>query len=356
MKIRLAILEKDQNYLERIVHVFTTKYADKFEIYSFTDKNVAMETLESAKIDVFLVNDLYTIDVKDIPRRCGFAYLVDDNDVETINDQRAICKFQKADIIYKNIVSIYSENTKNISGVKLDDDSTRIILFTSPSGGAGSSSMASACAIHFAQQGYKTLYVNIEKYGSTDIIFDGEGNFDMSDVIFAVKSKKANLALKLESCVKQSQNGVYFYSQPKIALDMLEMGSDDIITLINQLNISSDYDYMIIDADFSLDKDSLSVWRIAHAIIWTGDGSELSNSKIFRAYTALDTIEQNNDSPITNRISLIYNKFSNKTSKAIGDIGIKNIGGAPVYVHSNSQQVVFELCKINDFDKIFDER
>ena len=39
MKIKLAILEKDQCYLQRIVTVFSTKYSDNFEIYSFTDEN-----------------------------------------------------------------------------------------------------------------------------------------------------------------------------------------------------------------------------------------------------------------------------------------------------------------------------
>ena len=49
MKIKLAILEKDQGYLTKIVSVFSTKYADKFEIYSFTDKEVALAHLEEAK-------------------------------------------------------------------------------------------------------------------------------------------------------------------------------------------------------------------------------------------------------------------------------------------------------------------
>ena len=33
MKVRLAILEKDRNYLNRIVSVFSTKYADRLEVY-----------------------------------------------------------------------------------------------------------------------------------------------------------------------------------------------------------------------------------------------------------------------------------------------------------------------------------
>ena len=110
MKIKLAILEKDESYLNRIVSVFGTKYADKFQIYSFTDMDVAVSTLESAKIEIMVASDAFEIDVNKLPKRCGFAYFVDSMDVDMLNGQRAICKFQKADLIYKQILSIYSEN------------------------------------------------------------------------------------------------------------------------------------------------------------------------------------------------------------------------------------------------------
>ena len=92
-----------------------------------------------------------------------------------------------------------------------------MIIFSSPSGGVGTSSMAAACAVHYAMQGKKVLYLNLEKFGSADVFFSGEGQFDMSDIIYTLKSKKTNLALKLESCVKQDISGVYFYSQSKRA-------------------------------------------------------------------------------------------------------------------------------------------
>ena len=49
MKIKLAILEKDASYLGRFINVFSTKYAEKMEIYSFTDKDVALNALNESK-------------------------------------------------------------------------------------------------------------------------------------------------------------------------------------------------------------------------------------------------------------------------------------------------------------------
>lgn len=352
MKIKLAILEKDQSYLNRIVTAFNTKYADKFEIYSFTDLTIAISTLESARIDVLVASDVFEIDCASIPKRCGFAYFVDSADVDTVNEQRAICKFQKADLIYKQILSIYSENAGSISGFKLGDDSTKVIAFISASGGVGSSTMAAACATHFATQGKKTLYLNLEKFGSSDSFFSAEGQFDMSDIIFALKTKKTNLSMKLESCVKQDLNGVYFYSQSKIALDMLELNADEIIRLLSEAKLSGAYSYIVLDIDFGMDKESLCILRQTQSIVLVGDGSEISNLKTARVLQALMTREQNEDVPITNRIALAYNKFSNKTGKTVDISGARNIGGAPRYEHATTEQIIGQLSSMEMFDKI----
>lgn len=352
MRIKLAILEKDVNYLNRIVSVFSTKYADKFEIYSFTELRLAMSVLEESKIDVLVANDTFEVDVNELPKRCGFAYLVDAPDVDTENNQRAICKFQKADLIYKQILSVYSEKAGSISGLKLGDDSAKILLFQSVSGGVGSSTVAAATALRFAGKGKKVLYLNLEKFGSSDLFFSAEGSFDMSDIVFALKSKKANLALKLESCVKQDVSGVCFYSQPKLALDMLELTHEEILRLISELKLSASYDYIILDMDFGMDKQMLKICRQAHNIIWVGDGSEISNTKIGNAYAALSIIEQSAEAPIMNRISLVYNKFSNKTGKAIEISGLRGIGGTPRYEHATTDQVVKQIANMEMLDKL----
>lgn len=352
MKIKLALLDQDQNYLNRIVSAFSIKYADKFEIYSFTSCETAIAIIDKARIDVLVASDAFDLDLSLLPKRCGFAYFVNSPDVDTYKDQRAICKFQKADLIYKQILSIYSDVAGSVAGLKFGDDVCKVIAFTSSCGGCGTSSMAAACAKHYASQGKRTLYLNLENFGSADAFFAAEGQFDMSDIIFALKSKKVNLSMKLESCVKQDSSGVFYYSQSKVALDMMELGYDETIRLISEAKLSGSYDYIVLDMDFGMDKETSKILRQTHAIVWVGDGSKISNAKIGRAITALSIKEQNEDSPLTNRIFLVYNKFSNKTGSSVGIEELKELGGAPRYEHATTSQVVDQLCKLSVFDKI----
>lgn len=352
MKIRLAILENDNNYLNRIVVAFNTRYSDKLEIYSFTSYDVAIEELTSSKIDVLVASEFFNVDAKKLPPRCGFAYLVDSPDIDNVRDQRAICKFQKADLIYKQILSIYSENAENMSKIKLTEDGSKLITFSSPCGGTGTSSVAAACAVNFAKKGKKVLYFNLEPFGSSDNFFNAEGQFDMSDIIYALKSAKANLALKLESCVKQDSTGVYFFSASKVALDMQELASEDIKRLMSELQLMGGYDYVILDMPFNIDKTTLAIYELSHNVVIVGDGSDVSNTKIQRACNALTIIEQNTDETILNNMVIVYNKFSNKTGHLLENIELKTLGGSPRYEHATQKQVIEQLSALGTYDDL----
>lgn len=352
MKIKLAILERDKSYLNRLVTTFGAKYMDKFEIYSFTDPNAAMDALDSARIEVLLASDAFDIDPGKLPNRCGFAYLVDSVGIEMLNDQRAICKFQKADLIYKQILSVYSEKASSITGFKMAGEAGQVIVFCSASGGVGSSTMAAACAVRYAARDQKVLYLNLEKFGSADAYFSGEGQFDMSDIIFALKSRKTNLPMKLESCVKQDRRGVYFYSQAKIALDMMELNTEDVIRLISELKLTGGYDCIILDMDFSLERSMLDIYKQAQAIVLVGDGTAASNMKTERAYVALTTMEQNADVPLSSRMSFVYDQVSSKTGQSITMPGLRVLGGAPRYSGADVQQIVDQLATMDLFDAI----
>jgi MinD-like ATPase involved in chromosome partitioning or flagellar assembly len=236
----------------------------------------------------------------------------------------------------------------------LDDDTkTKVVIFASPCGGVGTSTMAAACAMHFAAQGKRTLYLNLEKFGSSDVFFSAGGNFCMGDVIFALKSKRTNFSLRLESCVKQDSNGVFFYSQSKNALEMFELSNEEMKRLISELKSTGSYDYIVIDTDIAMDTEGLEIYRLAHSFVWVGDGSEISNSKIRRAYSALSIRDEDSDSPLINRICLVYNMFSNKTGIGVNDLGLRNIGGAPRYTHASTKEILAQLVSKDIFDKIF---
>ena len=137
MRIKLAILESDGVYLDRMVSVFNVKYGDKLEIYSFTDRNAALEALKTTKIDVFLADESFEAKGGELPSDCGFGYLVEEAEIESFKGETAICKFQKAEVIYRRILGIFSENAA-VAGLR-PEDGGRVLAFLSVGGGVGGS-------------------------------------------------------------------------------------------------------------------------------------------------------------------------------------------------------------------------
>lgn len=356
MRIRLAILDSDQNYLNRLSVVFTNKYADKIEYYSFTDEKQALDSVNTGRIDVFLANSNFLIDVEALSPKCAFAYIVETTEIESIRNQAAVGKYQKADLFYKQILGLYAEKTKTTTGYKLNGTSnTKVVSFLSFAGGMGSSTVAAAFAIYAAKQRKKVLYLNLEELGSAESFFEGQGQFNFSDVIYAVKSKKGNIGLKLESCVKQDESGVYFYDSPENALDLTELEETELLLLIEEMGISGAYDDIVLDIDFRLSERVLSLLTISSAIVLVNDGMELSNKKFINAYRALESYEQQKNVSIMSKAYLFYNKFSNKLSQTIQGIELQELGGVPKIENADIRQIVKQIALVAEFGKLLDD-
>lgn len=352
MKIKLAILEKDTVYLNRLESVFNVKYADKLEIYSFTDREIALQAVREKKIDVFLANEAFEIEETELPGGCGFACLVDTADIETIRGMAAVCKFQKAEIIYRQVLGLFSEKAAAVTGVHMEGEDSRALAFVSAGGGTGSSVAAAACALNFAHKGKKVLYLNLEKFGSADVFFQAEGNTGLGDVIYAVKSKKGNLSMKLESAVKRDASGVFFYSPTGMALDIAELGADETRQILSVLKMSGGYDYIILDMDFSLDKNMLKILDECVTIVFVTDGSRVSNVKLERAVASLNVLEQQTDRKILMRCGILYNRFSSQTSHKVQFGEIKEFGGISRYEGFDTPKLLQQIKAQPVFDAL----
>ena len=90
----------------------------------------------------------------------------------------------------------------------------------------------------------------------------------------------------------------------------------------------------------------------ARHILLVSDGSEVTNRKIVRAYETLEILEDKKDLSLMNRLSIIYNKFSNKTSKMLDGLDIKTLGGIQKYENASTQQILNELQGSQIFNSI----
>lgn len=343
MRIKVAIITEDTSYLRKISAAFSRGYPDRVEIYSFSDPQLAVENLAKKKTDIVLADENLGFADIDFPKASAFAYLTEQLGFETINGVSAIGKYQKVDMIYRQLLSLYAETTGGKHG-RISDKDTVISAFCSAAGGTGASTMAAAAAIYHAHHGKKVLVINLENFGSTELFFEGLGSFDFGDIIYALKSKNTNLAMKIESCVREDRSGVKFLPSPGFAMDMLELKLDEKKHLLDEIVNFGGYDLVILDIDFSIDPDGLELMNQADQVVVVSDGTESGNLKTFRMLTALDTLQDNLNFNILSKIYLAYNKFSHTSGRKIENPNVNELGGLPRIANASGREIVETLC------------
>ena len=356
MKIKVVLLDNNEIYLNKITMALTSKYPDKVEMHSFTDVDSALDSLVKDRADVFVAADSFEVDPEAIPSKCAFAYFVDSEDVETLADYKTICRFQKIDVIFNRIQKVYLEKSAAIISSVDDGESVnvKVVNFIAVSGGVGCSVAAVAFAVKCAKLGKKVIYLNLDCFSSADLYFKGEGSGNFGNMIYYLKSKKVNLALKHDGIVRRDESGVEFYGATNLALDMKELSLDELREFIAQLKTWGEYDYIVLDGLFELNRNYISFLNTCNMIVFVTDGSETSNFKTKRAIESIAVLQQQSEVNVLGKFGILYNRFSTKTSSKIDLDNINEFGGIKRYEgYPQVSQLVAQIVKDSKaFDNI----
>jgi cellulose biosynthesis protein BcsQ len=354
MRIRVIFVDTDKTYISRLSNVFTTRYTDKLETYFFSDPDLALERISQSKVDVVLADTGLENIFDKISTNVVKAFLSDSNSIESYNGLPCIGKYQKSETLYKRILGLYSDKAEaDVKFKKTSDFDCRVCAFVSASGGTGASTVSAAFAKRSQLKGQKTIYINLEQCGATNMFFTGKNNGNFSNVIFALKNRKSNLSMKLSSEIKQSEEGVSFFDECEVALDKATITPDEIKRLLDTIRIAGSYNIIVMDMSFSLSNQCIDVLAMTDRIVFVSDGCEISNYKTEKALSAVSLMEdRNHEIDILNKSVLLYNRFSTKTGNRIKNNYIEPIGGINKIEGLNSMNLSKNLSEKDVLDLI----
>lgn len=354
MKIKLSICTKDRIYSERVLNFFDVHYNDKLELSAFSSAQSMLAYLSSNPVDVILfgIEMKEEIDLSKIDKSISISFLMEDHETGQWEGFKGIRKYQKAELIYKDILNICADKKTMSLGFKKQEGNVAVIsVFLSANGGAGASTIANAFAIAMAK-GKRVLYLNFEAYGDADLYWQGEGAYNFDEIIYGMKSKRGALGLKLESAVKQAAEGVYFYSPCQNPLDLMELSEEDIEKLFLELRSNAQYNHIVLDMSSSLKPLNQTLLKLADNIIMVHDGSETGCSKFTRFYTAVKVLEQQKGIQLRPKMLAFYNKFSNKSGREIREKEVPVIGGIPRFENITIHEMIKKISDMDVFTKL----
>lgn len=349
MRIKVAFVDTDSDYLQRVKTKLRKDYADQIEASYYTDFGIFITDQNRNKADIAVVNIQFRNDAGFVNVKCPVLFVSEDNSSGRIDEYRLVGKYHRFEELYRNILSVYSDSAQGMEGfVSSMAEGRKLIVFASPAGGTGSSTMAVACAEHFAQRGMRVAYLNLERMPFN---YYTRFNGGFEEILFTLSENRTNLSMKLESMIQKTQSGVFTLPSIKNPLDLCALSTEEIETLIKAMLQIEGIDYVIVDADFELDDRTYMLFDRATQVVLTTDGRIAANIKLSKALECLRIMESKYS--MIEKIRILYNRFStgNFNNKLTDNCDIPELGVLPRY-KATTPQVIAEVSGSDIFNRL----
>lgn len=352
MIIKVAIVDKDPRFIDRLTAIFSKNYSDKLEVYPFTDSDVALSTLEFVKPNVLILDESIKVSPTAVPADCTLAYFVTTVGVDELNGARAIYKFQRAELIYKQIAGIFADAIDDRATKLLQNFETKFLVFTSPIGGVGVSTVASACALRIASAGKSVLYLDLDECSNPGMYFRGEGNRSLGDVLHTLVHKDCNLSDLLIRDARKDHRGVSYFQESDPSSVYPELSTEDIARLLRELRVIAAYDYIVIDIPFSIFRKQMDLRERSKGIVLLTDGSEHSQRKLLRGYHAMLHDRERDGESTDSELFLLTNKYSGFPARISALSDLHDLGQIPLMSYSDTSKRLAAIASLELFDHL----
>lgn len=352
MKIKVAVLDSDLEFLNRLTKIFQQKYADRISLSIFSNEDTLYQNQRNNPADIVLLEQTMKTAADKMPDKAAVGYLSGMPDADMIDGIPAICKYQKAEELYRMMLNLYAEKASDIKLRAKKAGDIKVVLFTSVQGGCGTSTAAAAYALRRVSV-KKVFYLNLEKFGDSNLYFQGEGNLSFSDIIYSLKSRKGNLAIKLESVTRTDPSGVDFLHTCKNAYDMSELTDEEAGILIQEIMQSGKYEEIVIDISGDMtERMSMLMKDYADKIVYVADGSRTGNGKFERFCETVRVIEQRQNAEILDKTCLLYNRFSSRNGVQLTEAAVPVLGGLHRVEGLNERELAEEIAGKDIMERI----
>lgn len=347
MKIKVSVCSDDALYCEKLVNYFNSHYYDIFQWNVYTQSVYLQQIFESDTADLILVgremeSGLQRLDEK-LRDSQLWAYLAEEDGGQE-EGGLYLAKYRRADQIYRDLLDLYArkeharyENTSIVSG------KTTFVAVVSAGGGIGASTIACAAAKSFAQM-EKTLYLNLENTGSCELAFKGEEKPGLDELVYAIKSRRNTLGIKIESSVSRDGTGTYYFKECANPMDLQSLLPEEIKELLKAIEAAKNYDKVIIDLGNGLQDKEITVMSMANRVVMVTDNSEIAALKLRRCLEFIRTVEEVKKVDIISKIHIYFNKVMKNTQIPEKLFQIRVGGAFPLIENGNFAGIIDKIA------------
>ena len=242
----LVICDKEARYAKGLGDNISERKELTFKVYTCTSAESVHCFLESHKINVLLIDEVFPYE-----ERRGFHaeqvfVLTKENCKDLDSEEVEIFKYQCADAILAEVIETYLRKSDVTILKKIKKQSKKLFAVYSPIHRIGKTTFATAFSKELARE-KKTLYLSLEGYSAVQ----GEER-NLGELMYYVRQEPEELGTRLSMIVKK-QEPLEFISPMTMITDLKEITVNEWRNLFQRILEESIYENVVLDLDDCVD-------------------------------------------------------------------------------------------------------
>ncbi|MDE7267184.1 MAG: hypothetical protein K2N89_06950 [Lachnospiraceae bacterium] len=244
-KKRLAICDKDREYLSMMQAYLVKKNPAGFEIMVFDSIKEAKAASKEEPFEIVLVSEgIYDTSVRNI--NAQKIFILQENGLVGITGYSIVEKYQSVDRLMSQVLDAFALDEECRSIESKGRTPSKLISFYAPDRHKGQSIAALTVAQVFSDMGNKTLYISMQPFSGFEQLLGIKYEADITDFMYFVLKHSDKLLYKLEG-IKRTIHGVDYLPPALDYSDLMKIEEDEWKRCFDALLYSSDYAYIVVD-------------------------------------------------------------------------------------------------------------
>lgn len=292
MLIKIAVADDDEEYVQRLV--YGLERYDSLSISLYTEAESLEKALQTKRFDILLFTPQVFKGQIALPKHTACILLSDATEAipDTCREFVKIEKYQQISSIYHKMLGHYAEVCGN-NGMT-GENRTKRVLFYSPIGGSGKTTLSLAAAVSLAQRGHSVLYVNLEELASDTCFLSQSSGKGLSEILQKLDSD-INFSLKLQGLANTKMENFFYLNHFESPNDICEMHKEELEKLVSIISNTNLYEYLVIDGGISLDAKTMTLFECVDKIVLVDKSDSTAKAKMQCFLRQLHVINEYSD-------------------------------------------------------------
>ncbi len=316
VKPRVIIADTDINYIIPLQLKFAKDFFDSVDLEIITDRDYFEELFSKPqKAEILIVSDeLYDSTLQ--KHNISNIFLMMEEYEEGGTEELNICKLFKYTSIKEIFSTIIGKSASHLNIEGNSKEETQIIVVTSANGGAGKTTIAMGISACLTKNYKRVLYINAGRLQSFQYMLENTTPISSPDVYAKLSNPGENVYSDIRHIIRKE---IFCYI-PAFKAALMSVGLEYSIYAKLALGAkkSSEYDFVVIDAESTFDGEKTMLFDIADKVIIVTEQS-------ISAVNATNALISNINGTNSDKYVFVCNKFEKENYNALiaPDVAIK---------------------------------